>query len=148
MPFSDLSEYIRLLEHRKQRLKSNRMSLHFDLLSERHTQGDLAKLVPIEQFAEADYFLFLRAELQLAKVSQWALWMPWSVPSMRQPPRYIQEARRAGYAPRLLRPLGVEDIPTLRTRLAERTGKLAGVWTHTIWHYGMAGFDFSIIGSR
>ncbi len=148
VPFHLLSTYIRLLDHRKNRLKLNRLSLHFDLLSERHTQGDLAKLVPMEMFAEADYFLFLRAELQSATVSRWILWIPWSVLGMRQPPRCLREAERIRYAQQLLRPLGVEDTSTLRSRLEERTCKLMEAWRNGFWHYAMAGFNFSTIGSR
>ena len=61
VPFHFISEPIRLLEFRKNRLKLNRFSLHADLLNERHTQGELGKIMPIEDFAEADYFLCLRA---------------------------------------------------------------------------------------
>ncbi len=102
----------------------------------------------MEMFAEADYFLFLRAELQSATASQWVSWIPWSVLGMRQPPRYLREAERIRYAQQLLRPLGVEDISTLRSRLEERTGKLAEAWSNGFWHYAMAGFNFSTIGSR
>ena len=59
VPFSQISQYSRLLEQiRKQRLGSGRWSHYADLLNERHTQGELAKLVPIEKFAEADYFYY------------------------------------------------------------------------------------------
>ncbi len=52
VPFSQISQYSRLLEQiRKQRLGSGRWSHYADLLNERHTQGELAKLVPIEPFA-------------------------------------------------------------------------------------------------
>jgi hypothetical protein len=153
VPFYQISEPILLLDEvRKQRLKSNRISLHADLLNERHTQGDIAKDVPIEQFAEADYFLFLRAQLQPATItSQWPLWMAWSSLYVRHLPRYLEEAKRVKYAQQLLRPLGVEDIPTLRTRLAERTGILEKAWgagPFRIWDNVLAGFDFNTIGSR
>jgi hypothetical protein len=148
VPFHRISTYIRLLDHRNDRLKLRRLSLHFDLLNERHTQGDLAKLMPMEQFAEADFFLFLKAELQETSSSQWISWIPWSVLGMRHPPRYLQEAARIKYAQQLLRPLGVEDISTLRTRLQERAGKLAELWRNGFWHYPMVGFDYSTIGSR
>lgn len=154
VPFYELSEPILLLDEvRKQRLKSNRISLYADLLNERHTQGDLAKCIPMVQFAEADYFLFLRAQLQPATVtSRWPLWMPWSSLYMGHLPRYLEEAKRAKFAQRLLRPLGVEDIPTLRNRLAERTGSLEQAWgaagIFSIWDNALAGFDFNTIGSR
>lgn len=146
--FHCISTYVRLLDYRNNRLKLSRLSLHFDLLNERHTQGDLAKLVPMEQFAEADFFLFLRTELQETSSSERISWIPWSVLGMRHPPRYLQEAARIKYAQQLLHPLGVEDILILRTRLQERAGKLSELWRNGFWHYAMAGFDYSTIGSR
>jgi hypothetical protein len=77
--------------------------------------------------------------------------MPWSSLYVRHLPRYLEEAKRVKYAQRLLRPLGVEDIPTLRTRLAERTGILEQAWgagPFCIWDNVLAGSDFSTVGSR
>lgn len=150
VPFSQISQYSRLLEQiRKQRLGSGRWSHYADLLNERHTQGELAKLVPIEQFAEADYFLFLRTELQPATQPTTIVWIPWSALYLKQPPRYILGAERIKYAQQLLRPLGIEDIDTLRARLRERAGKLAGTWGDGgRWHYPLSGFHFTTIGSR
>jgi hypothetical protein len=68
---------------------------------------------------------------------------------LKQPPRFIQEAERIKYAQQLLRPLGVEDIDTLRARLKERTSKLEGAWGDgRHWRYPLLGFNFNIIGSR
>src|SRR2546423_10080 len=78
VPFTNLSETIVLLYDRKELLGIKQISLHADLLKDRHTQGELAKLVPMEQFIEADYFLFLRAQVQPATVGEWPVWMPWS----------------------------------------------------------------------
>ena len=40
-----------------------RMSVHADLLHDRHTSGSLAAIVPEEDFTAADFFLFLQSEL-------------------------------------------------------------------------------------
>jgi len=150
VPFSQISQYGLLLEHiRKLRLGSGRWSYYADLLNERHTQGDLAKLVPIKQFSEVDYFLFLRTELQPTTQPTTIVWIPWSALYLKQLPRFIQEAERIKYAQQLLRPLGVEDIDTLRARLKERTPKLEGVWGDGgRWRYPLLGFNFNTIGSR
>ena len=111
--------------------------------------SNLARLVPIEQFSEADYFLFLRSELQPATQPTTIVWIPWSALYLKPPPRYILGAERIKYAQQLLRPLGVEDIDTLRVRLRERVGKLAGAWGDGgRWHYPLSGFHFNTIGSR
>jgi len=150
VPFSKISQSVVSLEVvRRQRLRSNHPSLHADLLNERHTQGDLANSVPMEHFAEADFFLYLRAQVQEAEVPQNpALWMPWSWPYLRQPPRYLREAERIRFAQKLLHPLGIEDISTLRERLQERTVPLTRILTNGYWPYALAGFNYGTIGSR
>lgn len=151
--FSYLSVLLDSLDKvRKYRLKLNRLSPRADLLNERHTIGDLAKIVPIQHFAEADYFLFVRAQIHVAEDPQWPLWMPWSSIYLRQTPHFLQRAKRAKYAQQLLLPLGVEDISTLRSRLVERAGSLEKAWKTEpyrmgFWDNSLAGFDFNNIGS-
>ena len=41
--YDQVSQGVRLLDHRKQRLNLNRISLHADILNERHTNGELAE---------------------------------------------------------------------------------------------------------
>ena len=147
--FTCVSEYVEMLEVRKQRLHSNRMSLHADLLNERHTQGELDNLMPMEQFAEADYFLFLRAELPSETVSSWIEWKPWSGLYLHEMPRYLVDATNARVAEQMLRPLGVGDIATLRSRLAQRALRYGKLWSATgFWHSPLEGFDTNIIGSE
>ena len=150
VPFSQISQSVVLLEDvRSRRLNVNHPSLHAYLLNERHTQGDLANLVLMEHFAEADFFLYLRAQVQETEVPQnSALWMPRSWPYLQHPPRYLREAERMRSAQKLLRPLGVEDVPTLRDRLQKRAVALTRILTNGYWRYAMAGFDYSMIGSR
>ena len=150
VPFTELSEPIRLLTHRKQRLKSNHISLHADLLHDRHTQGDLGQAMPLERFMEADYFLFLRGQLKPAEASRLIVWLPWSTLSLRQPPHYLVEATSATYAQQLLRPLAVPDISTFRKRYAERASKLVGLWQESggFWFDPLRNFDPERIGSR
>jgi hypothetical protein len=61
--FDALSRRVKSLATREQRLQSNSASLHADMLRERHTSGDLADLVPFDEFMAADYLLFLRGEV-------------------------------------------------------------------------------------
>ena len=149
VPFSTLSQSVELLDvKRKHRLRLNRMSPRFDLLAERHTQGIVASSTPMMQFVEADYFLFLRAQLHPEVASEWITWIPWSVPAMRHPPQYIQEAITAKGAQKLLHAFALEDISTLRTRLVERTPICLKLWSGAYWHYGLSGFDFRTIGTK
>ncbi len=151
VPFHLLSNTVRLLQKNYQnQLMLRPTSLHMNLLVERHSNGELAKLVPIEQFAEADYFLFLRAQIQPPTSAKNPSWMPWSSLYIQQVPRFLQTAKYSKYAERLLKPLSVVDIPTLRTRLVERTGSLEEGWGYIPtrpWDNIIAGFDFGTIGT-
>jgi hypothetical protein len=130
-------------------LKPKSPSYHADILQERHTQGDLAKYVTIEQFAEADFFLYLRAQVQETETPNTsALCFPWSWPYLQQIPRYLQKARRGKYAQQLLLPLRIEDISTLRDRLKERTAPLTRILANGPWTYVIEAFDFNAIGSQ
>ncbi len=148
VPFHALFRGVQLLQHRKERLKSARMSLHFDMLAKRHKEGELAELVPMEAFAEADFFLYLRSQLQPASAPEYPLWAPWSMLAMRQPPSYLRRAVHASYAVKLLGPLGVKDTNSLRARLKERTDRIVPWWGQGTWHYALAGFDYDAIASR
>lgn len=71
--FAHLSQPIRLLDHRNQRLKLNRLSLHADLLEKRsHDSG-----VAFRQLMQADFVLFIRDSLDRLENSEgWQTWWP------------------------------------------------------------------------
>lgn len=123
-----------------------RVSLQSDLIDKRHTEGPLAELVPAEQFMDADYFLFLRSVLTPSDTS-YAGWAAWSCLRLRHVPRYLLNAVRVRGAEQLLRPLGVADIATMRSRLRERGGLLSKIF-ETPWYRGIPDFDPNAIGSR
>ncbi len=145
--FTYVSRSVKLLQNRMNRLHLNRLSLHADILNERHTEGELAKLVSMQQFMDADCFLFLRAEFQKDSQSIFS-WFPFSTLYMEQTPRYLLEASRAKYAQQLLRPLGVENIETLRVRLVEGEAKLAQMFNSPFPRQPFGNFDPRTIGSR
>jgi hypothetical protein len=150
VPFMFASQYLLILESQNQRLNPRRMSLHGDLLHERHSQGELGELMPSEQFAEADYFLYLRAELEPKKMTDHITWWPWSALYMTERPRYHVDADSTPVAEQLLRPLGVPDIPTLRERLVERGLRYERNMSSRgfFLHFPMGGFDVNTIGTE
>ncbi len=120
-----------MLFHRNDRLKLRAKSLQADLLHERHSTGELANLIPIEKFIEADYyFLFLRDVLKPATPSRRIGWRAWSTVYMGQPARFLQEATRLEFAQKLAHALGLPDIPALRNRLIERKDALTEIWNY------------------
>lgn len=147
--FTYVSQNVELLEHRKNRLKLSKISLHGNILNERHTNGELAKIVPMQQFMNADIFLFLRSEIQTPEASQWNKWIPWTKVYMEEVPRYLVEASSIRYTERLLRPLGVKDISTFRIRLSDALQKLKKMFSNGWPDFtSLTNFDTSTIGSR
>ena len=127
--------------------KLRRFSVHSDLLQERHTAGLLAELVSMEQFIDADYFLFLRAEVQEAQCTGWT---PWSLLYMRgHVPSYLLEATRKKNAEKLLKPLGVEgDIEALRAKLVNSSQTIARLFQNAYDLNALGNFDLNSVGTR
>jgi hypothetical protein len=146
--FDDVYQSLRLLEHRNERLKLNKLSLHATILEQRHTQTDLAKVIPMQQLMDADYFLFLRGEFQKKDEDSFLVWHPITSVYLRNAPRYLVEAVRLRFAEQLMQVLKVKDIETLRLYLRERAPRLsrlfrtptAGMFIHQV--------DIDAIGSR
>jgi hypothetical protein len=147
LPFHHIESHIALLVDRNSRLQSRLFSPQGDVLNRRHTEGKIAEAIPMSQFAEADYFLFLRAQIEPAEEPGYIMWVPWSFIYMKHVPRYLNEACYKNYAQRLVSPLGVDDLETLRSRLAERAHKLVRFWNGMFLHYPLERFDFNTIGS-
>ncbi|HVB73109.1 MAG TPA: hypothetical protein VNE38_06085 [Ktedonobacteraceae bacterium] len=153
VPFYALSAPVSLLYTRHQRLKLPGKSLHANLLNERHSEGELADIVPVEQFMEADFFLFLCAQFPIVEPRPLPAWMPWSTAHMSpyQPPRFLQKAIRFGYAKQLMRPLGVEDVSTLRTGLQKCSSVHNDFWSRGSmipWFGPLDRLNFNAIGSK
>lgn len=138
--FGKVSDYVELLERRRQRLKLDRVSLRADILNARHTNEALAKIMPMRQFVDADYFLFLRAGWD---------WRPWSVIYMDdQPPRFLVEAVRIKYAEQVLHPLSLPDIAALRARVLESKSQLPTLFRRSAWYFPLSDFNPDRIGSQ
>ena len=149
--FDYASEHVRLLDDRNKRLELRRVSLHADILKARYEDGDISQLVSFEDFMEADYFLFLRGIIQETDTSRWLKWRPWSSLYMsRKSPKYLLEASLVKNAEKLLRPLGVKDVDSLKQALLEKSGLLGRMYSGRSYSYDhpLSGFNVSSIGCR
>jgi hypothetical protein len=143
------SEHVALLDHRNERLQLRRVSLHADILKERHENGPLAELVPWRRFQEADVFLYLRSAFELAQMDLWKVWRPWSAVLLRGCPSYLLEATRVQKAQELLGPLGVKSIVELRTKLNERVGGLQQIFgSRNPFYFPFEGLRPELIGTQ
>src|SRR5262249_9623763 len=129
MPFTEVCQYVRLLEHRNSRRKLNRVSLHADILNGRHSEGRIGDTTPMRDFVVADFFLHLRAATAAGPTDRGVGWYPWSLIYLQEVPSFLHNIELRRQAERLLRPLGVADIAALRELCAShalRVDKLLG----------------------
>ncbi|HLZ57093.1 MAG TPA: hypothetical protein VKR06_09115 [Ktedonosporobacter sp.] len=150
-PFTAICQPVALLYQRNKRMGWHKLSPQGNILYNRHVAGELATGVPVEQFIEADYFLFLRDLLKPETKPKQMKWRAWTTISMEKPARYLSKAVRSDFAEQLARSLGVPDALTLRSRLAERQNTLTNMWTYgssAIWFDPLERFDIDSIGRR
>jgi hypothetical protein len=103
-------------------------------LKKRHTQNELAKLVPLQQFIDADFFLCLRAQLQSIEPSGWIEWRAWSILYRDHTPHYLVKLfRNSKNAQKILTALSVENIDILRARWIERMPLLRKLFPNTFF---------------
>jgi hypothetical protein len=146
--FEYVSEYLRLLEHRNHRLGLRRVSLHSDLLKDRHTEGELAEVAPHEFFMEAEYFLAMRS-MRDGDEEQWEAWRAWSVLHMPgRGPRFLIEAKSKKAALRLCEALGLSGVEQLRERITSTRRYLSRLFQRGLWTAPPSHLDLSEIGSR
>ena len=122
IPLNDISQPVELFENSS----NNR---HSEILNQRHTNGKIAEIVPMQQLIEADFFLFLLSETQ-TKDSSDSYWHGWSLFYMEQTPKYLLEAKKVDFAEQLLSPLGLETIEELRSLISHAKIKFEQIWSN------------------
>lgn len=146
--FEFASQHVASLDHRNQRLGLGRISLHSDILKDRHTEGELAKLATHEDFMEADYFLSMRA--MVGAKGEWAFmhcWIPWSILHMPgNGPRFLIEAKSKRFA-EALAPLFGKTVDGLHQLIVDHRGYLSKLFRGGYWTPPPVRFDPATIGS-
>ncbi|CCD96759.1 hypothetical protein BRAO375_740042 [Bradyrhizobium sp. ORS 375] len=144
--WSDASSHTGMLGGASQ--QRQRISVHADLLHERHSSGSLAAIVPEENFIAADFFLFLRGELAPEERGPHFAWRPWSSLYMKGVPRFLLDAERKARAAELAQTLSVPSVDELKKRLLERGHELGRLFNIGWWDYPISESDVQRIGSR
>lgn len=112
-----LSEKVLLLEDiRAPRV--GRISVHADLLMERHKSGPLSEIVPWTDFLAFDFLLYLASRPW--RDGSMPSWRPWSFIFLKEAPRFLLESKTPSGAKHLLAACGEETSASLRARIAER----------------------------
>jgi hypothetical protein len=132
-PYTYMSQSIPTMASESKR--TERASIHADVIKDRQTSGPLAELVG------------LRAQ---ENVEPWHVeWWPVSVLWMDTAPRYLYDAVSAEYGSALAHWLDLTGQDVLRARLAKRA-HLAHSMLPMQWRYGrtIGGFDPNTIGTK
>lgn len=127
----------------------SRVSLHADILRERHVEGGLAAIVPMEEFMAADYFLYLCCSLPPEDGANRSLWRAWSSLYLDHVPRFLINAEYPRAAHHLVSLFKLSDIEQLKSRLAERGHDVMNLYANNLFRESLlADFDIGAIGTR
>lgn len=120
--YTYISEYVEIGEEWNRSEQGPRSpSWHADMLRDRHSVPPLEGNIPLDLFADADYFLFLRSELKNTGLRPELEWRPWSYMCMgNRVPRFLIDAYNRRFAELLLAPLDINSVEDLRRVPANR----------------------------
>jgi len=126
-----------------------KLSIHADILNARHTTGGLSAAMPMDEFTNADFFLFLLSELPPVEYGRgsWK-WRPWSVLFMNQVPLLIKNAEQKQYAQHLADIFNVPVLDEFKKRLKERYPAVHNLFTGGFWHTSISDTDIDRIATR
>ncbi|MGB3073437.1 MAG: hypothetical protein WBB68_04235 [Candidatus Moraniibacteriota bacterium] len=93
-----------------------RVSLHADIIKERHTSGGLGTLVPLEDFTAAEFFLYLHSHTGHSEYRRWYLA---SIIWMNRMPMFLISATKKASAHKICTALGLSNVEELRNLLTE-----------------------------
>jgi hypothetical protein len=130
--------------------RRQRVSLHADILKERHTTGGLAAIMPFEDFMAADYFLFLLGEMPPENApASFFEWRPWSALYLKRAPAFLRSAEHKQIAAQIMKALHIESAEEFRKRLAARAPRLAKLFTNDLfWEGPLRTEDVERFGTR
>jgi hypothetical protein len=130
--------------------KRRRVSLHADLLNERHAgNGGLATIMPMQDFMDADFFLFLLSRT-LKDLSGFDMryWRAWSCLYLKNAPMFIKNSERIKFAEKIVKVLTLKSIDEYKTLLSDRGPELSKLFNNGLWDYPVRDDDIKKVGTR
>lgn len=127
--------------------RRSRVSLHADILNERHTKGGLGAVMPIDEFVAGDYFLFLRGEMMPSQRETWMIWRPWSALYLKSTPLFLRSAEYNPVAAEVMRLFGISDPDEFKKRFGERAHCLRELFRSALW-FNPVEYDITKFGTR
>ena len=130
--------------------KKGRMSLHADLLNERHAgNGGLATIMPMQDLMDADFFLFLLSRTS-KDTSGFDLryWRAWSCLYLKNAPIFIKNSERIKFAEKVAKALMLRNVADFKKLVAERGYEIEKIFRGGLWDYPVRQEDVEKIGTR
>jgi hypothetical protein len=128
--------------------KRRRTSLHADILNERHTNGGLAAIMPMAEFAAADYFLFLFGDLPPEQAGVFLEWRPWSTLYLRTIPLFLRSAESKKVAEQIMKLFHIPSTDEFRKRFSERADRVEKLFRGAFWDSPVRPEDITYFGTR
>jgi hypothetical protein len=131
--------------------KRRRVSLHADILRDRHSKGGgLEAILPLEDFMNADFFLFLfRESIPDTTAFHMSYWRAWSCLFLKQPPIFIRNSESKRMAQEIIKTLKLQNIDELKKLLYEKGPNIAKLFRHDgLWYYPVEKDSIEKIGTR
>ncbi|OKS84572.1 hypothetical protein [Mucilaginibacter polytrichastri] len=145
--FYNASEWTYLLKEESERL--NIATAHGRILNQRHSEGLLAEVMPIKDFAAADFFLFLYFNITAPKTERYNFgWRPWSLPFLEQTPMFLKRAERPDEAQELADFFGLSSVEELRSQLKAETDHARQFFRNITLDLFLRYFRFENIGIK
>jgi hypothetical protein len=128
--------------------KRQRISLHGDILRDRHTAGGIAEILPFDDFVAADYFLYLLGQSSREGEAFRMRWRPWSALYLHRAPAFLTSAKHKRIADELVKAFGFSDIDEMKKRLMECVPFLEKLFSKGIWIQPIRKLDIERIGTQ
>lgn len=130
--------------------RRRRISLHGDILKDRHAQGGgLSAILTLQDMMDADFFLFLLSETLVDHTGFGIhFWRAWSCLNLTRAPMFILNSEQKKYAEEVVSALGLADMGAYKKVLSDRGPELAELFSRGLWDYPIKKTDIDKIGTR
>ncbi|RFZ91227.1 hypothetical protein D0C36_20030 [Mucilaginibacter conchicola] len=140
------SEWAYLLKEESERRGIT--SLHANLLKDRHQNGRLAELIPMRDFAAADFFLYLYNKISKLDHSRFGHgWKPWSIVFLKEPPVFLKKTEQEVFASQMVAFFNLNTIEELKHEIESHTLKVRSFYYRVTLDLFLRSFMFNKIGT-
>jgi hypothetical protein len=145
--YSYASQWLRGIEREEK--KQGKLSLHGFILNERHKDGGLSGIMPINDFATADFYLYLYSEITSKNPDPFGYdqWYPWSIIYLKIYPLFLKKAERRPYASILAGIFKLATVDELQPLLKQHVPNAKRMYTGGYWDLPIRSGDLNKIGT-